>query len=287
MMNPDSFAGPTIRGSMRGHRFGSTTRYLVLAWGAAVGAGSLSAQAPPVATSREEIYARQQDEKARDTRPPSRDKGEELFLKAEKIFLLDPSGFFPALDSVYQGGGVTLGAGYRRFYGDNTFWQIKGLYSVLNYKLIEGATVSRDRLKGRLTLGARVGWRDATQVAYYGIGQQSKVEDRANFRFQQTYADADAAFRPRRPLVFKGSLAYEYWDTLKGTGGDPSIETRYTSLTAPGLGAKPGYIHTEVSSGIDWRQSPGYTRRGGLYEVTFHDYHNVGNGPYDFQKVVA
>ena len=87
--------------------------------------------------------------------------------------------------------------------------------------------------------------------------------------------------------MIKGTLAYEHWNTLEGTGGDPSIETRYTAATAPGLGAEPGYVHTEISSGIDWRQSPGYTRRGGLYEVTFHDYENVGGGPYSFQKLDA
>ena len=70
-----------------------------------------------------------------------------------------------------------------------------------------------------------------------------------------------------------------------GRGSDPSIETRYTSRTAPGLGANPRYIHTIVSAGIDWRQSPGYSRRGGLYEVTFHDYHNTDGGPYSFQKL--
>jgi len=272
---------------MRGRAFRTTTWSLVLAWGAGVLAGTLSAQSTSPPASREEAYSLQQDEKARDSHPPKFSKAEEMVRKAEAIFLVDPSGFFPAFDSVYQGGSVTLGAGYRRFYGDNTFWQIKGLYSVLNYKLIEGATVSRDRLKGRLTLGARAGWRDATQVAYYGIGQQSKVEDRANFRFQETYVDGGAVFRPRRPFLIKGSLAYEHWNTLKGTGSDPSIETRYTSVTAPGLGSEPGYVHSELSSGIDWRQSPGYTRRGGLYEVRFHDYHNVGGGPYSFQKLDA
>ena len=47
----------------------------------------------------------------------------------------------------------------------------------------------------------------------------------------------------------------------------------------------PKYLHTQVSAGIDWRQSPGYTRRGGLYEVTFHDYKSDQDGAYSFQKL--
>ena len=197
--------------------------------------------------------------------PPTRDKAEELVRKMEAVFLVDPSGFFPYFDSVYQGGGLTGGAGYRKFYGDNTFWEVKGLYSVLNYKLIEAGTVSKDHLNGRLLFGTRFGWRDATQVGYFGIGQNSKEEDMARFRFQETYVEGRAEYRPLRWLPIKSSLAFENWNTLQGQGSDPSIETLYTPATAPGLGSEPSYVHTNVSAGMDWRQSPGYTRRGGLY----------------------
>jgi hypothetical protein len=285
-MNRDRLLVPTTTRRKAARKFRAATRWSVIGWAAAILLGTLPAQDPPAATSREETYAARQTEKARESTPPSRNTAERVVRKAELLFLLDPSGFFPAFEGVYQGGGLTLGGGYRSFYGDNTFWQVKGLYSVLNYKLIEGATVSKDRLKGKLTLGTRVGWRDATQVAYYGIGLQSKPEDRGDFRFQQTYVDGDAVFRPRKWLPIKGSLAYEHWNTLKGQGGHPSIETRYNAQTAPGLGAEPSYVHTELSAGIDWRQSPGYTRRGGLYEVTLDDYRNAG-GPYSFQKLTA
>jgi hypothetical protein len=235
-------------------------------------------------TSRFESFSLLQSEKAKVTRPPSPDKAEALVRKIEALLIFKPSGFFPYLDSVYQGGGLTMGAGYRKFYGDNTFWEIKGLYSALNYKLIEAGTVSKDHLNRRLTFGTRFGWRDATQVQYFGVGQNSKQEDAARFRFQQTYVEGSAEYRPLRWLPIKSSLAFENWNTLQGQGADPSIETKYTPATAPGLGADPSYVHTNVSAGIDWRQSPGYTRRGGLYEARFHDYRHTG-GLYSFQKL--
>jgi hemolysin activation/secretion protein len=80
-------------------------------------------------------------------------------------------------------------------------------------------------------------------------------------------------------------VAYEHWNTLEGQGSDPSIETVYTPATAPGLGADPTYLHTKFSAGIDWRQSPGYTRKGGLYQATFHDYRNNNGGIYSFQRL--
>ena len=173
------------------------------------------------------------------------------------------------------------------FFGDNTFWQVRGLYSFLNYKLVEGATVSKGHLNKRLNFGTRVGWRDATQVAYYGLGQGSKEADRTNFRFKETYTDGNVEYRPYRWLPIRGSLGYEQWNTEQGSGDYPSIENRFNANTAPGLGADPGYVHTKFSTAIDWRRSPGYTRTGGLYGVTFHDYHNTSGGLYSFQKLDA
>ena len=78
---------------------------------------------------------------------------------------------------------------------------------------------------------------------------------------------------------------YELWNTLEGEGSDPSIETVYTPQTAPGLGADPNYIHSQLGVGIDWRKSPGYTRSGGLYYATLHDYSNTNGGTYSFQRL--
>jgi hypothetical protein len=235
--------------------------------------------------SRFEAISLEQSSKAAVTKEPTPDRVEALVRKAETLLLVDPSGVFPYFDSVYQGGGLTGGAGYRKYFGDNTFWEVKGLYSVLNYKLAEGAIVSKDHLNKRLKLGTRLGWRDATQVAYFGVGQQSKEDDRANYRFQETYVEGNAEFRTLPWLPVKGAVAFEQWNMLSGKGSFPSIEAQYTPETAPGLGADVGYVHSRVSAGIDWRQSPGYSRKGGLYEATLHDYHNTGGGAYSFQRL--
>ena len=42
-----------------------------------------------------------------------------------------PSGPYPSIDSVYQGGGATGGGGYRQYVGDRTFLNVRGLYSMI------------------------------------------------------------------------------------------------------------------------------------------------------------
>ena len=241
--------------------------------------------ANPAGETRAGILTVQQAQKSKIARAPQPDKAEALIRRFEGIFLEDPSGFYPYFASVYHGGGLTLGTGYRKFYGDNTSWNIQGLYSFKNYKMIEAGTESKDHLKRRLSFGTKAGWRDATQVSYYGTGIQSSLDDVSSFRFQETYADGHFALKPVPWIPIKGSVRYEHWNTLEGKGADPSIETVYTPQTAPGLGADPSYIHSQLGVGIDWRKSPGYTRSGGLYYATLHDYNNTKGGAYSFQRL--
>ncbi len=130
-----------------------------------------------------------------------------------------PSGFYPYFDSVYSGGGFTLGAGYRQFTGDRTNVNVAGLYSVPGYKLIEAGASSPGHWRGRLDLHASAGWRDATQVAYHGLGIDSPADPGTAFRMQQAYGGGDLTLRPVRWLLFTAGVAYEDY-TLKDPTGD-------------------------------------------------------------------
>ena len=264
-----------------------TISWSVLLLGLVISAASAQPASEPAADSRSGTIAAQQQEKSTKLNPPQPDKVEKYILRAEKLLLETPSGFYPAFSSVYHGGGLTLGAGYRRYYADDTSWNIMGLYSFKNYKLLEVGTESRGHLEKRLSFGGKFGWRDATQVGYFGTGMKTDVDNRANFRFQETYADGHAVLRPVRWFPIQGSVGVERWETMQGQGSFPSIETKYTAQTAPGLGASPVFIHSQLSAGFDWRQSEGYTTGGGLYQATFHDYRSDSNGLYNFQRLDA
>jgi hypothetical protein len=224
--------------------------------------------------SRLEVITAEQAKKAATLKPPEPDKAERIFLRVKENLIDQPSGFFPYFDSVYGGGGFTLGAGYRQFYGDNTFWDVKGLYSIKSYKLLEVATVSRDHAGGRLAFGGRAGWRDATQVGYYGLGMSTSRDARANYRFKQAYVAGLVEARPIPWVVLSGGMGFDDYALEEGTGNYPSIEEVYTPETAPGLQVSPQYVHVDGTAAIDWRTSPGYSRRGGYYGVSFHDYYD-------------
>jgi hypothetical protein len=222
--------------------------------------------------TREEQIASEQAEKAKILRPYQPSKAERYFTSATRGLIETPSGFYPALGSVYSGGGLTLGAGYRRFSGDRALWDAKGLVSIRAYKLFELSVMSPGHAQGRIDWDARVGWRDATQVAYHGLGIDSPKDNRTSFRMTQGFLTGGLRARPMAWTVFGATLSYEDYTIRGGRGAAPSIEQVHTPESAPGLGIDPTYLHTAGSAGIDWRTSPGYARRGGLYEVTYHNY---------------
>lgn len=248
----------------------------------------MAALASPSAAGAQETraaeIAKKQEEKASKLAPYTPTRFEAIMNGIEQNFASPPDGFYPAFGSVYSGGGFTLGVGYRRFYARKAVWDITGLYSIKNYKRVELGTRTPWNFDGRWTLGARVGWLDAPQVGFYGLGMSTDRDDRANFRLQQGWAGATTTFEPTRWTRLEADVAYEDYKTDEGRGKAPSIETRFDASEAPGLFADPAYIHTRATAAIDWRSSPGYSRKGGYYGVSLVNFDDVDE-TYSFRRV--
>lgn len=223
--------------------------------------------------SRAAEIAAEQARKAADLKPYQPSGAEKWAVKLRREFIDLPSGFYPYFGSVYSGGGFTLGAGFRQYFGDRTHWDVKGLYSLKSYKFLEFSTDSWGHAHGKVNLHGRVGWRDATQVSYYGLGMDTVTDDRSTFRLKQGYVGGNVDLRPAKFAVFGAGATYEDYSMGSGQGNVPSIEEIFTPATAPGLGVSPKYLHTTASGGLDSRSpGAGYARRGSLVEVRYHNY---------------
>ena len=211
---------------------------------AIVALGILLPGAAAAQDTRAGEITKKQEEKAAVSKPYELSRYEKIMTGMENSFVSPPSGFFPFFGSVYSGGGFTPGAGYRQFYAREAVWDVKGMYSIKNYKLIEVGTRTPWNNDGRWTVGIRGGWRDAPQIGYYGIGQDASKDDRANFRIKQTYLIGEAAVRPTRWTRLEGEVAYEDFKNEEGQGKAPSIETVYDAASAPGLFQNIKYIRS-------------------------------------------
>src|SRR5207244_996665 len=85
--------------------------------------------------TRAEEVAQQQAQKAASLRPYEPTRAERIFLAVTKGDT--PNAFYPLFGSIYAGGGLAVGGGYRQYYGDRTSWTAKGLWSIRNYKVAE------------------------------------------------------------------------------------------------------------------------------------------------------
>lgn len=204
---------------------------------------------------------------------PYKPSGVEKFMqRLEESYVSPPSGFYPTFGSVYPGGGLALGVGFRQFFAREAMFNIEGMYSIKNYKKVEIGTRVPWNQSGRVFFGVRGGWRDATQVGFYGVGPDSDRGDRGNFRLQERYGIGTLTLKPTGWTRLEGEVGYESYTNEGGAGRAPSIETIYDGVTAPALFVDTDFIHSQGLAAIDWRFSPGYSRTGGFYGVTFHDY---------------
>jgi hypothetical protein len=236
------------------------------------------------APTREAAIEQEQAEKSKALHPYVPGKAEEVLNKLDDL-LVSGLRFHPFFQSAYSGGGFTLGAGYAQHVGAYNMIDLRGSYTITNYKRIEAEFRAPRLFQRRGDLSVIGGWREATQVGFYGIGIKTSVNDKTNYLFRQPYGSATLTLKPtRRYLTLRLGEELSEWSQRPGQGPDPSVETVYTPQTLPGLGATARYLHSQGSIGFDWRTTPGYTRRGGYYGVTFHDYSD-NDDEFGFKQV--
>jgi hypothetical protein len=178
----------------------------------------------------------------------------------------------PFLEPAYSGGGFTVGSGYTFHPSPYSTLDVRGSYSIRSYKLAEAEYNLLRLFNRRADLNVRGGWRDATQVAFHGVGMDSP-DAHLTFGFEQPYGSASLTVRPTRGLLLvRGGFEATEWDLKPSEGSRPSVESVFTPRTLPGVDTDTTYLHTHATVGMDSRRSSGYARRGGFYGVTGHDY---------------
>ncbi|HXH07035.1 MAG TPA: BamA/TamA family outer membrane protein, partial [Vicinamibacterales bacterium] len=162
-----------------------------------------------------------------------------------------------------------------------------GVLSAVAARSIRGFTTAAfsielpEAARGRLRSALAARWLDAPEVPFYGLGPGSSREDRALFHYRFVDAGGEIEVRAAGALALCGGLGVLAAES--GSGRTPAIEERFDAEAAPGLGAAPRYRLARAEAAVDWRDSPGYTRRGGLYRLAWSDYRD-GRGAWSFRR---
>jgi hypothetical protein len=234
--------------------------------------------------SRAEEIARQQAEKSKNVVPNVSNAGERALDWFEDHFT-DPNTAYLTFGGIYPSGGFAPGVAVRQAFGHARF-NAGAAFSVRSYKLAHVSLDFPDLAGDRIELQTRARWVDATQVPFYGIGNDSLKDDRVNYGLRFVNVGASLAIRPVSWYRIGGGIAWNPIEDREGVGTKPSIETRHSALTAPGLLSNPRYVHATAFTAIDWRESRGYTRRGGLYSFAYHDFRDRDDA-FSFERMDA
>jgi hypothetical protein len=242
--------------------------------------------AQPAPQTREAEIVEAQKAKAGELKPYEVGRVEAWVNNLEDAVLSGRANWHPFFESAYAGGGFTVGVGHFSHVSSYNVLDLRGSITPSGYKRAEAEFLAPRVFDRRGVLSVIGGWREATQVGFYGFGTAgTSKDDRANYSFSQPYAQALLTIRPTRGLAFVGGgLEITQWDQGSGSGSAPSVEEVYSPATLPGLSASPTYVHSQASAGLDWRTAPGYTRTGGYVAVTGHHYGDTDD-QYSFQRV--
>src|SRR5262245_1743091 len=217
-------------------------------------------QTAPPASSRQAAIEQEQAAKVPDLQPYKPNKVEAYFNRFDRFIEGATPRWHPFFENAYSGGGFTVGLGHSTYVSPYNFIDVRGSYSIAAYKRVEAEFVAPRMFDNRGRLSILGGWREATQVGFYGIGTDTSKDDRHNYLFNQPYASALLSLRPTRRILFlRGGAELSRWSQEPGEGSFPSVEEKYTPDTLPGLGARVTYLHTQGTVALDGRTSPGYT----------------------------
>ena len=218
--------------------------------------------------TRQAAVEQAQAEKSGVLHPYIETSGERLMARVERMLSEAPR-WHPFFESAYQGGGLTLGAGYTQHVSSYNWVDIRGSYTINQYKRAEAEFVAPRLFHRRAQLSALGGWREATEVGFFGLGTNSP-NLRTTYAFENPHASAALTYWPTREVfLLRGGVEYTKWSLEQPIGGVP-VEDVLPTL--PGVGADTTYLHTQATVGLDWRPAAAYARRGGYYAITGHEY---------------
>lgn len=282
----------------------------------------LPAQSKPVLSetepgSRAEHWEKKRIEKEAERTPFQPSKMERRLVNFEK------AGFGESLgtrfgDIYVSQGGITTGAGFVaatvRYFRSNLFdtrldisasagYSIKGYQQYgfqfgnilrkspelfLRYSGSSGLSLFEKtrETEGDLYYYGEVLYRHFPQEDFFGLGNDSREEDKTSYLLEGMSYDAVAGLRfgSHVGAFFKAGLFQP--DIGRGTdSGIPTTQQLFDDSNAPGLNEQPDFVRLAGSIFLDYRDVFGNPNRGGMYSATYARFMDRDQGEFDFHRL--
>jgi hypothetical protein len=183
---------------------------------------------------------------------------------------------------IKQGSGIALGPAFSNKFNDGGFLQIKAVYSIRDFKLLQLRYDTRRFWNDRAIVINRLRWQDAPELKLYQLGMDSPNR-RVETAERKTEASTLLVVKPVPKVRATAGFSLEKYrsavDDLPGLY-DPALLASLDALgltpaPPPGLGGRPLFAHAVGSLGYDTRLSPDYTRSGQAFDGELHAFTDV------------
>jgi hypothetical protein len=209
------------------------------------------------------------------------------FVEERALFITGREGFYPRLGSLTTGSGFAYGGGYRDrdLFNNIAVLDLWAATSTRQYWATEARLTLPELANNRLWLEGWAAHRDYPKEQFFGIGPDSARSNSTSYAIRSDLFGARVGVRPL-PIVLAGG-GVEYLNPILGRGEDrrvPSVEERFNSSAAPGIGESVHYLRSMAFLEVDYRE-PKNARRGGWYRIDFSRYDDRDSGLYTFNRV--
>jgi outer membrane protein assembly factor BamA len=196
-------------------------------------------------------------------------------------------GWTPRVGTITSGSGAAAGATYQRpILGGAMRMTTDAMVSIRGYHAIEAGAFATPFKNPRILVGARVRHEGYPQEHFYGIGQDSRRDDRTSYWRQGYDTNAFVTIAPRSWLSVEGTAGYLDMQIRAGRDSAvPTIHERFTDATAPGLSQDGRLLHAGVAVRIDRSDDVFFPRTGGRYDAGVTAFHAVDRVSNDFRRV--
>lgn len=235
--------------------------------------------------SRTEAHERAQAARAAAATPPTHGLVERGIRQIKRVGLFGsaPVGLHPVLTTVYPGGAMGPGVAYHGPIGDTGRFDVGSVLTLRNFRKVEASADLPSWRGGPFNLALAGSWIDAPSVAYFGVGNDSREDDRATYAYRPVAVGVSAT-APWKALTLGGGVQYLAADI--GSSLDASADA-LARLPTEGLGDRARYLQTRGHVTMDWRPAPGYTGTGGLYRFELQENFDRGGRDGGFRSVEA
>ena len=189
---------------------------------------------------------------------------------------------------IKSGSGIAVGPAISHKFEDGTYVQVKGVYSVKKFKLLQARYDSRKFWDDRASVVARARWQDAPKLHLYRLGPDSP-DVNVNFGEEKTEGSARIRLQLAPTLRIGTGFGIERYQTTGGRIDLAGLPAPGLSpvLPPPGLGTKPLFAHAFFAAAHDSRTSPEYSRRGHLFEASIHSFRDLRDRQDPFGRFEA